>query len=75
MNYQVVKVAMAVEHKPHSFAHIRSTTGLKLTDEQFVEMIGNNHGRFKLVRFKRRDKDGKQIRPGRPGVQRRAKSV
>jgi hypothetical protein len=75
MDYQVVKIAMAVEHKPHSFAHIRRTTGLKLTDEQFMEMIGNNRDRFKLVRFKKRDKDGKQIHPGRPGLQRRVKPV
>jgi hypothetical protein len=75
MNYQVVKVAMAVEHKPHSFDHIRGTTGLKLTNDQFVAMIGNNRDRFKLVHFVRRGKDGKPTHPSRPGVQRRTKPV
>jgi hypothetical protein len=68
-------VAAAVEHKPHSFDYIRSTTGIEFTDEQFVAMIERDRGRFKLVRFVKRDDEGKRIRPGRPGVRLRADSV
>jgi hypothetical protein len=75
MTNQVETIAAAVKHKPHTFDHIRSTTGLKLTDDQFVAMIGKNRGRFKHVRFVKRDDEGKQILPGRPGVQLRAESV
>ena len=75
MNYQVATIAMAIEHQSHSFGHIRSTTGLKLTDAEFVAMIGNNRDRFKLVQFMKRDKAGKRIHPGRPGVARRGKPV
>jgi hypothetical protein len=75
MTNKVETIAAAVEHKPHSFDHIRSTTRLKLTDEQFVAMIEKNRGRFKLVHFVKRDDEGKQILPGRPGVRLRADSV
>jgi hypothetical protein len=75
MTNKVEMIAAAVEHKPHSFDHIRRTTGLKLTDEQFVTMIEKNRGRFKLVHFVKRDDEGKQILPGRPGVRLRADSV
>jgi len=68
-------IAAAVEHKPHSFDHIRKTTGLKLTDEQFVAMIEKNHSRFKRVRFVKRDDAGTQILPGRPGLGIKAASV
>ena len=67
-------IAAAVEHKPHSFDHIRSTTGLKLTDEEFVAMIEKNCDRFKLVHFVKRDDEGAKILPGRPGVRLRADS-
>jgi hypothetical protein len=75
MTNKVETIAAAVEHKPHSFDHIRSTTGLKLTDEQFVTMIEKNRGRFKLVHLVKRDDEGEQILPGRPGVRLRADSV
>jgi hypothetical protein len=65
-------VATAVEQRPHSFDHIRSRTGLKLTDEQFVAMIEKNPGRFKLVHFVKRDDEGTRILPGRPGVRLKA---
>jgi hypothetical protein len=75
MTNTVETIAAAVEHTPHSFDHIRSTTGLKLTDEQFVAMIEKNRGRFKVVHFVKRDDQGNQILPGRPGVRLRATSV
>ena len=68
-------IATAVQQRPHSFDHIRSTTGLKLTDEQFVAMIEKNPDRFKLVHFVKRDDEGATILPGRPGVRLRAASV
>lgn len=72
MTNKVEKVAEAVELKPHSFDHIRRTTGLNLTDEQFVAMIEKNRGRFKLVHFVKRDDEGEFILPGRPGLRLRA---
>jgi hypothetical protein len=68
MSNNLETIAAAVEHKPHSFDHIRKTTGLELTDEQFVAMIEKNRGRFKLVHFVKRDQRGERILPGRPGV-------
>jgi len=75
MRNTVETIAAAVEHKPHSFDHIRRTTGLKLTDEQFMAMIEKNHERFKRVRFVKRNDEGGQILPGRPGLGIRAASV
>jgi len=75
MKSAVEKIAAAVEQRPHSFDHIRSTTRLELTDEQFVAMIEKNRGRFKLVHFVKRDDEGKQILPGRPGVRLRTPAV
>lgn len=75
MTNKVETIAAAVEHKPHSFDHLRSTTGLKLTDEQFVAMIEKNDRRFKLVHFVKRDDEGKPILPGRPGVRLKPQSV
>ena len=68
-------VAAAVAHKPRSFDHIRSTTGIEVTDEQFVAMIERDRGRFRLVRFVRRDDEGNRIRPGRSGLRLKADSV
>ena len=65
-------IAAAVADKPHSFDHIRSATGLKLTDVQFVEMIDKYPGQFKLVHFVKHDDKGKKVLPGRPGVRIRA---
>ena len=75
MTNTVETIATAVENKPHSFDHIRKTTGLQLTDEQFVAMIDKNRGRFKLVHFVKRDDEGEQILPGRPGLRLRPDSV
>jgi len=75
MKNKVEKIAAAVEHKPHSFDHIRRSTGLKLTDEQFAAIVKENPGRFKLVRFVKHDSKGKRILPGRPGVRANAETA
>jgi hypothetical protein len=72
MTKQLEMIAAAVRRGPHSFEYIRSTTGLELTDDQFRAVVAANRGRFRLVRFMKRDDEGKLIRPGRPGVQLRA---
>jgi hypothetical protein len=62
-------VAVALPSEPDASAdRIRKTTGLTLTDEQFVAMIGKNRRQFKLVHFVKRDHEGARILPGRPGV-------
>ena len=61
-------MASAIEQRPHSFQFIRKTTGLKMTDQEFTAMAKSDLGRFKLVRFLKRDDEGSRIRPGRPGV-------
>jgi hypothetical protein len=61
-------MAAAIEKKPHSFQFIRQTTGLTTTDEEFRALARSHSGRFKLVRFLKRDDEGTPIRPGRPGV-------
>lgn len=68
MTSQVGTIATAVKLKPHTFDHIRKTTGLTLTDDQFLAMIEKNRGRFKLVHFVHRDPEGAPIHPGRPGI-------
>ncbi len=73
MTNQVEMIAAAVRRGPHSFDYIRSATGLGLTDDQFRAVVAENRGRFKLVRFMKRDDEGELIRPGRPGLQLRAK--
>jgi hypothetical protein len=75
MRSTVETMAAAVEHKPHSFDHIRRATGLELTDAQFVAMIEKHRDRFKLVRFVKRDDEGARILPGRPGVRLSAESA
>jgi hypothetical protein len=72
MKNQVEMIATAVRGGPHSFDHIRGTTGLGLTDDQFRAIVAANRGRFKLVRFLKRNDEGELIRPGRLGVQLRA---
>jgi len=75
MKNPVEVMAATVREKPHSFDHIRSITGLKLTDGQFKEMIEGNLDRFKLVRIMKRDAEGTVIRPGRVGVRMRTAAV
>ena len=72
MKNQVERIAAAVRGGPHSFDYIRRATGLGLTDDQFRAVVAANRGRFKLVRFMKRDAEGELIRPGRPGVLLRA---
>jgi len=72
MTNQVKTIAAAVRRGPRSFDYIRSTTGLGLTDDQFRAVIAANRGRFKLVRFLKRNDEGELIRPERLGVQLRA---
>jgi hypothetical protein len=71
MTDQVEMIEAAVRLGPHSFDYIRSATGLELTDDQFRAVVANR-GRFRLVRFMKRDDEGELIRPGRPGVLLRA---
>jgi hypothetical protein len=68
MKNPVEVMAASIQEKAHSFEHIRSTTGLKLTDKQFMTMIKANEGRFKLVRIMKRTSEGTPIRPGKMGA-------
>jgi hypothetical protein len=68
MSDNVEIMASAIEQRPHSFQFIRKSTGLQLTDQQFAAMAKSDLARFKLVRFLKRDHEGKPILPGRPGV-------
>lgn len=72
MSNLVNSVATSIALRPHSFDHIRKVTGLVLTDDQLYEMIKKNKQRFKLLHFVKRDDEGKQILPGRPGIRLRA---
>ena len=59
-------MASAVEQRPHSFQFIRKVTGLTMTDEQFKLMAKKNPDRFKLVRFLKRDDEGRRSAPAFP---------
>ena len=61
-------VSATVKDRPHSFDFIRRNTSLRLSDRQFEALISEQPARFKLVRFVKRDPQGKAIRPGRGGV-------
>jgi hypothetical protein len=61
-------VAAAVKGGPHSFRYIRKSTGLRLTDDQFLELIKENEQRLRFARIRRADADGNRIQPGWPGV-------
>jgi hypothetical protein len=71
MKNPVEVMAATLRDQAHSFAHIRSTTGLKLTDGQFKTMVEGNPQRFKLVRMMKRDAKGAPIRPGKLGARMR----
>jgi hypothetical protein len=75
MTDKLETIAAAVAAKPHSFDHIRKTTGLVLTDEQFTAMIEKSSGRFSRVQFVKRNEAGVKILPGRPGLRLKADSV
>jgi hypothetical protein len=61
-------VAAAVKDRAHSFKHIRRSTGLRLSDNQFLSLISENEGRLKFTRIKRVDANGNLVRPGWPAV-------
>jgi len=61
-------MASVIEQKPHSFQFIRESTGLKLTDQEFMAIAKSDPTRFKLVRFLKRNDEGERVLPGRPGV-------
>ena len=61
-------LAGAIQEAPHSFQVIRARTNLKLTDAQFFALILENPDRFASIQFAKKDKAGKPIKPGRPGV-------
>jgi hypothetical protein len=65
-------VATAIKDKAHSFKHIRRSTGLRLSDDQFVSLIKENGERLEFTRIRRSDADGNRVRPGWPGVKLRA---
>lgn len=61
-------VAAAVKDKAHSFKHIRRATGLRLSDDQFLNLIKENQERLEFTRIRRADAEGNRVRPGWPGV-------
>ena len=61
-------VATAVKDRAHSFKYIRKATGLRLTDDQFVELIKDNEKRLRFTRIRRADAEGNRVQPGWPGV-------
>jgi hypothetical protein len=61
-------VAATVKDRAHSFNYIRKATGLRLSDDQFRELIKENDQRLRFTRIRRADADGKLVRPGWPGV-------
>ncbi len=65
-------VTAAVKDRAHSFKHIRRTTGLGFSDDQFLKLIKENEERLEFTRIRRADAAGKRVRPGWPGVKLRA---
>jgi hypothetical protein len=65
-------VTAAVKDRAHSFKHIRRATGLRLSDQQFLNLIQENQDRLEFTRIRRADAVGKRIRPGWPGVKLKA---
>jgi hypothetical protein len=61
-------VAASVKDGAHSFKYIRKATGLRLTDDQFLELIKENGKRLRFTRIRRADADGNRVQPGWPGV-------
>jgi hypothetical protein len=61
-------VVASVKDGAHSFKYIRKATGLRLTDDQFLELIRENEQRLRFTRIRRADADGNRIQPGWPGV-------
>jgi hypothetical protein len=65
-------LADAIQEAPHSYQVIRARTNLKLTDSEFTALVRENPDRFASVQFAKKDKAGKPIKPGRPGVRLKA---
>jgi hypothetical protein len=65
-------VTAAVKNKAHSFKYIRKATGLRLSDDQFLNLIKENDTRLEFIRIRRADTEGNPVRPGLPGVKLRA---
>ena len=65
-------VVAAVKEKPHSFKYIRKATGLRLSDDQFLNLIKENKARLVFTRIRRADAAGNPVKPGWPGVKLRA---
>jgi hypothetical protein len=61
-------VTAAVQKKAHSFKYIRKATGLRLSDDQFLNLIKENDSRLEFTRIRRADTEGNPVRPGLPGV-------
>jgi len=68
-------LATAVKDRAHSFNYIRKATGLRLSDDQFLELIKENERRLRFTRIRRADADGNSIRPGWPGVKLQAAAI
>ncbi len=52
----------------HSFNWIRRNTSITLNDKEFNEFIENHKDIFKKVTIVNKDKDGRRIIPGNPGI-------
>lgn len=65
-------LAGAIQEAPHSYQVIRARTNLTLTDSEFRALVRENPDRFVSVQFAKKDKSGKSIKPGRPGVRLKA---
>jgi hypothetical protein len=61
-------VVASVKDGAHSFKYIRKATGLRLNDDQFIELIKENGQSLRFTRIRRMDADGNRIQPGWPGV-------
>lgn len=68
-------VAAAVQDRAHSFKYIRKATGLRLSDDEFLELIKENGQRLLFTRIRRADADGNSIKPGWPGVKLQAAAI
>jgi hypothetical protein len=66
---RIEAVAAAVKDRAHSFNYIRRTTGLKFTDDQFLDLIED---RLQFTRIRRAGTAGNRIQPGWPGAKLRA---
>ena len=64
----VEKVAFYLRRGPHSFQWFRNRTELNFPDMEFRRLIRDNPNRFKYIRIASRDKDGKKVYGGPPGI-------